>query len=229
LPLTAEWIFYVVTELWGCGMQLKIYTDAVYYLRLAIQGELERQQRHPFGEPCLVDGIRRYERKRMTSALQTAPADGVWTGPDDWRRILATADHKLLRDRNDSHDRPGLWEWMQNEFYQTLDRLHTAVHEAGHAVIALALGYPIAYATIEADENSAGHVIYVDIHDVVLEWEKQGLWHRSPQSAYRARIISVMAGAEAENELCGKCDGGDGDDRLCLRRGMLARRRSDSG
>jgi ATP-dependent Zn protease len=45
---------------------------------------------------------------------------------------------------------------MANEHVAT-QREHSAVHEAGHAVIGRVLGIPCGHATILVDEGSAGH------------------------------------------------------------------------
>ena len=89
---------------------------------------------------------------------------------------------------------------------------NTAIHEAGHAVIAIVLGLSVRGATIIPDGNSAGHIIYGTApEDTWEKWLERGKY-RTLASVVRARIISTMAGAEAERELIGYCDGGDGDD-----------------
>ncbi len=88
----------------------------------------------------------------------------------------------------------------------------TAHHEAGHAVIARVLNLPCGLATIIPDNDSAGHSITGDAWDAVARWDSFGRW-RDVDVAYRARIIAFMAGAEAEVECLGACQGGDGDDR----------------
>jgi hypothetical protein len=42
---------------------------------------------------------------------------------------------------------------------------------------------------------------------------EQPVKYREVRLAFRGKIIALMAGAEAENELLGQCRGGDGDDR----------------
>lgn len=48
---------------------------------------------------------------------------------------------------------------------------------------------------------------------VQAHWEARGRWIKEA-AIMRARAITFMAGAETEVELFGKCQGGDGDDRL---------------
>jgi len=94
------------------------------------------------------------------------------------------------------------------------DQLHTATHEAGHAVIARVLTLACGGASIQPDydDGAAGHSIIAG--PLVTE----GVWYRrwklrTGDAVYRARIIAYMAGAEAEAELLGSTPGGDGDDR----------------
>lgn len=88
----------------------------------------------------------------------------------------------------------------------------TAYHEAGHAVIGRVLNLPCGYATIVPDDDSAAHSICEDPWEAVARWDSVGR-RRDLDTAYRARVIAYMAGAEAEIEFFGACDGGDGDDR----------------
>jgi len=43
---------------------------------------------------------------------------------------------------------------------QHLRRIRTAYHEAGHAVVARAVGFPIDVVTIKPDETNLGHVTH---------------------------------------------------------------------
>ena len=90
------------------------------------------------------------------------------------------------------------------------DRLHTATHEAGHAVIARVLTLACGGATIRPDHDAggAGHAIIDDPLVTESVWDRRWKW-RSGEAVYRARIIAYMAGAE----LLGAMQGGDGDDR----------------
>jgi hypothetical protein len=91
-----------------------------------------------------------------------------------------------------------------------------AIHEAGHAVIARVLTLAAGQATIVADydDMSAGHHITYDPYDCLHEWEIRGKVPRGEYEAvWRARIITWMAGAEAEREIVGVEPRGDDDDR----------------
>ncbi len=96
----------------------------------------------------------------------------------------------------------------------TNDPEHTAVHEAGHAVIARVLDMACGGATIVADEDegSAGNAETFDPHVTAHAWDRRGHF-RDMRSVFVGRILTVMAGAEAEEELLGSCEGGDGGDR----------------
>jgi hypothetical protein len=89
-----------------------------------------------------------------------------------------------------------------------------AIHEAGHAVIGRVLSMVCEGATIEPDGECAGHAIIHVQHVIMSTWERQGKW-RAEESVWRGRIMSFMAGREAEAELLGNFEdeGLDGDDR----------------
>jgi hypothetical protein len=88
----------------------------------------------------------------------------------------------------------------------------TAIHEAGHAVIARVLTLVCGSATIKADHNSTGHSLTHDPWTCIYEWERRGKV-RHPDAVWHARMIGFMASAEAERELIGSVLPGDGDDR----------------
>lgn len=92
-------------------------------------------------------------------------------------------------------------------------RRHTAVHEAGHAVIGRALSVPCGQASVIADNDSTGHSLQADPWAVLYRWELMGR-ERPFRSALCARALILMAGAEAEIAILGECRGGDGDDRV---------------
>lgn len=92
------------------------------------------------------------------------------------------------------------------------DRWHTAVHEAGHAVIGRVLNMTCGHVTIVADEDSAGHSITDDPWAIMYAWERRGRF-REASTIFRSRILTTMAGGEAEVVIIGDCEGGDVDDR----------------
>ena len=91
----------------------------------------------------------------------------------------------------------------------------TAYHEAGHAVIGRVLGLVCGDATIVPDfeEMVAGVAIIRDQFIADDAWEMRGKF-RCPVSAMRGRIMTVMAGAEAERVAFGRSGGGDRHDQL---------------
>ena len=92
------------------------------------------------------------------------------------------------------------------------DSIHTAYHEAGHAVVGRILGLTCGDISIVADSKdaTAGHAI-THVERSVHEWEQRGRWRY--RSLYRAGIMMLMAGREAEVVCLGHCEGGDGDDQ----------------
>jgi hypothetical protein len=98
------------------------------------------------------------------------------------------------------------------------DLQHVAIHEAGHAVIARALMLSCGPVSIEADwsDMSAGFAIIDDPQLIIEQWERVGKF-RDLRSVSIGRIIAMMAGAEAEIEILGLCEGGDGEDRRQIR------------
>jgi hypothetical protein len=71
------------------------------------------------------------------------------------------------------------------------------------------------YATIRPDyaKAVAGYVIAPEPHACLTEWERRGKVRDNGNAVWYARIITYMAGAEAEKELLGSTVIGDGDDR----------------
>ena len=64
------------------------------------------------------------------------------------------------------------------------------------------------------DAGEAGHAVLDDPWVTVQDWEDPlNKRHDRIDKAVRARIIVMMAGAEAEEIIVGKCAVGDGDDR----------------
>jgi hypothetical protein len=82
--------------------------------------------------------------------------------------------------------------------------IHTAYHEAAHAVIGRVLTLSCGEATIKPDyrECTAGVSHTADPYACIHEWEKRGKV-REPDAVFHARIIGYMAGAEGESELLG--------------------------
>lgn len=90
----------------------------------------------------------------------------------------------------------------------------TAVHEAGHAVVGRVMAQECGEVSVVADhdEMTAGYAITADPWDTVGAWDRAGRW-REHRSIVIGRIIALMAGRHAEEELCGACKGGDGGDQ----------------
>ena len=90
----------------------------------------------------------------------------------------------------------------------------TAIHEAGHAVIARVLGLVCGNVTIGVNyrTRTSGYGIIADPRVANDCWEQRG---RYPplEAAFRGRILAYMAGREAEEELLSYCQGGDADDQ----------------
>jgi len=87
-----------------------------------------------------------------------------------------------------------------------LTRRATAVHEAGHAVIGLTLGFPCRDATIKRTRAELGHAAIGNPLDG---------WHRGdgPRRELAEEVaIALYAGAEAERVILNSQLCGDGDD-----------------
>lgn len=104
-------------------------------------------------------------------------------------------------------------------------RRHVAVHEAGHAVIARVLNVPCGDASIadgiacgfDIEQSPSGWLGTANIasHEATCgAWIYQGRWRGRHRTAYIARAIAFMAGAEAEVAILGdNVPDGDGRDR----------------
>jgi hypothetical protein len=81
----------------------------------------------------------------------------------------------------------------------------TAHHEAGHAVISRVLTLASGPASIKPDyeEGGAGFAETFDPLLCVEEWRRRGKVRDYPDAVWHARIMSLMAGAEAEVVLLG--------------------------
>ena len=86
-----------------------------------------------------------------------------------------------------------------------------AIHEAGHAVVGRKLGMLCGHASIVEDDDSAGHSITADPYAIQYHWDRCGHF-REFRSVLSGRVMTFMAGREAEIEIIGSGAGGDGDD-----------------
>jgi hypothetical protein len=119
-----------------------------------------------------------------------------------------------IKERTTMSVRKGTWTTRQKS--ETAgkplnDKRHTAYHEAGHAVIGRVLGMNCGCTTIEADEEGAGYSTVEDPYET-QGWEEIGKF-REIKSAFTGRVMTFMAGREAEVEFFGRSQGGDGNDR----------------
>jgi hypothetical protein len=115
---------------------------------------------------------------------------------------------------------PEVVDWCKRYITDEQD-MQTAVHEAGHAVIARVLALAAGGATIVPEPGhigrsdyhiSAGHSAIADPWACLHQWEIRGKF-RANDAEIRARVITMMAGLEAELEIRGDHDAGaDGSD-----------------
>lgn len=78
------------------------------------------------------------------------------------------------------------------------DKRHTAIHEAGHVIIARVLGFHCDHASVlmNEEDGEAGHAAIEQPVEAINRWERQRRY-REHRTAYIGYIISLMAGAEA--------------------------------
>jgi hypothetical protein len=97
-----------------------------------------------------------------------------------------------------------------DEFLSALEAI--AFHEAGHAVIALALGIPVGKVSIERNGSRLGLTeVWLDHSGCHHLWKARGRV-RPPHYAIDARVMVLMAGAITEQHLLFEERGGDGSD-----------------
>jgi ATP-dependent Zn protease len=83
-------------------------------------------------------------------------------------------------------------------------RIRTAFHEAGHAVVARALGIPIHVATIVPGDKSLGHVLTETLDTTIgrlIGGGETGI--RRASAGLEGRIVYLMAGRQAEKMVLG--------------------------
>jgi hypothetical protein len=97
-----------------------------------------------------------------------------------------------------------------DEFLSDLEAI--AFHEAGHAVIALALGIPVGKVSIERNGSRLGLTeVWLDPSGCHHLWKARGRV-RPPHYAIDARVMVLTAGAITEQHLLFEERGGDGSD-----------------
>lgn len=107
------------------------------------------------------------------------------------------------------------------EMRRTPDKLwHDAVHEAGHVVVARALGLTAGYANFFLDcAEISAHAFIFDALQALAGGRLQSARKEDDAEFWHDKIIARMAGAEAEREIIGMCLGADGDDHGQLKFG----------
>jgi ATP-dependent Zn protease len=95
------------------------------------------------------------------------------------------------------------------------DPRHTAIHEAGHAVVGRVLTLLCGGTTVVPNykDGTAGNTIIAGPDECVHEWRKRGKVREIENAVFYGRIMAYMAGVEAEEILLRLTKGGDADDR----------------
>ena len=91
----------------------------------------------------------------------------------------------------------------------------TAVHEAGHAVLATIVRLDCTQISVipRVDDLSDGYCIYrVDPLGILTHWENCGVFHMGERSALLASSIVLLAGGAAERTIFGRAGNGSYDD-----------------
>jgi ATP-dependent Zn protease len=107
---------------------------------------------------------------------------------------------------------------MSKQERRTAEQLcHTAIHEAGHAVIQRVIGMICGEVSIVPNYKTmeGGYSTVAGPYVVLDAWERRGkLRGEQWRSIMRGRIMGYMAGREAEIIAFGNHGGADGDDLL---------------
>jgi ATP-dependent Zn protease len=88
---------------------------------------------------------------------------------------------------------------MPDDLTPTFDPLATATHEAGHAVVAWALGVRVLHASIgHSQDDALGRVRYPDDAIICQDWCTRGRRRTSLRKCALANVVIMMAGRIAE-------------------------------
>jgi hypothetical protein len=188
-------------------------------------GELQRliiEELRESREPLSVDYLRRRYALRCWALADTRARFESWCTPPRRRSIrmsMGRALRQLEAAGQIKRDDEGEWypakDWTGRDHAKS-ERLRVAHHEAGHAVIGLALKLPIAFVTIKRRAHSLGHVSRAPVHHGVGEVYARGNYRKpiadlskqdafgnpvtGPNDNHHADIVMTIAGGMAEIE-----------------------------
>jgi len=185
-------------------------------------------------QALIMDALRTSRGPRSAASLRQCHAWEIWDPDSDpgfevWntaarRRSIRMSMGRALRQLEAAgqikRDKEGNWypskDWMGRDIAER-ERMRVAHHEAGHAVVGLALKMPIAFVTVKPKARYAGYVSQAPTHHSLGEVYARGSYSKpiadaSKQDAFgnpvserdydwHADIVMTIAGGMAEAEL----------------------------
>ena len=180
-------------------------------------------------QTLIMDALRLSRVPMSAADLREGCELDIWDleGDGDFEAWMTTARRRSIRmsmgrslrqleaGGQTKRDKGGNWypskDWTARDTYER-QRAGTAYHEAGHAVVGLALKMPIAFVTIKPKASYLGHVSQAPIHHSLGEVYARG--------SYRKPIADASKQDAFGNPVSERSDDWHADAVMCIAGGM---------